>query len=160
MEDKGITITTETDKQNEQPAQPTEAQSVAQLNAHDQKLYGLVDEVVALFRPRIDSGELKPWEVMEALSVAASGMVISMVPPHKVKLAEKEADSLSRYILKNLDTKSNKKKYMFVSQLLGAAKMSTYVMAHGARVMETYNTQAQNTGAEQLEKLLKENEEN
>lgn len=156
MEDRGITITTAPEEQVEQAQENVQDVAPEHTHPHNQKLYDLVDEILEVVKPRLNSGELSPWEVMEALSVATSGMVISLVPPKELNAAQREADSLSRYMLKQFDTKSNKKKMMFVSQLLGASKMTSYVMAHGARMMETYNMQAKKAGAQQLKELLKD----
>lgn len=128
------------------------------LDEKGQKLYGLVDETVQLFKSRIDNGELTPWDVAEALAVTLSGTIVSIVPPPQLKAVQREADSISQYLVKRFDEKSAKKKYMFASQLLGSAKFASYIVAHGARMLDSRTAQGKKIAEEQLKDLLKDEE--
>lgn len=129
------------------------AQDVApELDARGQKLYGLVDEMVQLFKPRIESGELSPFEVAEAVSVMLSGTIVSVVPPSHLKRVQIEAEALSNYLLKQFDAKARKKNYMFIAQVLGAAKFATYVAGEGVSAITKY----EQAGLEKAEQAVAE----
>lgn len=134
------------------------AQEEVQFDEAGQKVYGLVQEVVDLFKERMGSGELTPYEVAEALAISLSGTIYSVVPPKNQKIVQREAESLTRKTLKTFDQQVQKKNMMFASQLLGAAKVSSYVVSHGNRVLEEYRkgaAQAAEQAKAELEEKMK-----
>lgn len=135
------------------------AQEEVTLDANGQKIYGLVQEISDVFKGRIASGEVSPYDVAEALAIALSGTIYSTVPPQKHGLVQREAESLTRKVLKAFDHQVQKKNYMFASQLLGAAKSASYVMSHGNNILKKYQegqAEAGRKAAEELEKQIKE----
>lgn len=127
-----------------------------QLDEQGQKLYGLVDEIVQLFKSRIDSGELQAIEVSEAISVALTGSVMALIPPHLIPTAKREADSISNYLLKNFNAKSKKKNYMFGSQLLGATRFTSYIVSYGAMRLREIREQGAKIAEEKLKEMVPE----
>jgi len=123
----------------------------SQLSGHERKIYDLVDEMVTLFRPRIESGELTPYEVVEAMGITLTGTIISIVPEAHLKQVEREAESLYNYVLKNFDGRVHKRNYTFVSQLLGATRFASSVVNHGSAMIRQYKEQAEQMAAAKVQ---------
>jgi hypothetical protein len=125
------------------------------LSASEEKLYGLVEEIVQLFKPRVQSGEITTYELGEALAVSLSGTIISAIPEAKLAKIQKEATHISDYVLKNFEARVNKRNYGFASQLLGAAQFSTRVSSYGNELFREYQQRAQDE-AQALTDAIKE----
>jgi hypothetical protein len=132
-----------------------EQEQAPQLDEHSQNMMKLVEEIVDTFRPRVSSGELTPYQVAEALAVALTGTIYSIVPPNRQKVAQTEAESITRKCLKAFDNQVQKKNPMFASQLLGAAKVASYVVSHGNRVISDYHKNAVEAAQKTMDELPK-----
>lgn len=126
-----------------------------EIDEHSQAMMKLVEEVVDLFKPRIASGELTPYEVAEALAVSLTGTIYSIVPPEKQKTIQREAESITRKMLKAFDRQVQKKDSMFASQMLAAAKSSSYVVSHGNRILSDFRKEAAKEAEAKIDELAK-----
>lgn len=126
----------------EQPATETEQVQAQELDEHSQQMMKLVEEIVDTFKPRIANGELTPYEVAEALSISLTGTLFSIVPPNKQKVTQTEAEAITRKMLKTFDQQAQKRRPMFVSQMLAGAKVASYIVSHGNRVIGQYREEA------------------
>lgn len=125
------------------------------MSESEEKLYGLVEEIVELFKPRLQAGEITIYELGEALAVSLSGTMISSVPEERLPQIQKEAKHLSDYVLKTFEARVNKRNYGFASQLLGAAQFATRVSSYGNELFRQFQETAVND-AQALTKAIKE----
>lgn len=130
-------------------------EDVAGLDEAGQKVYGLVKEITELFKARIQDGELSPYEVAEAISIALSGTIYSTLPPERLPQVQKESDYLLNRTMGTFHKQSESKKMLLGSQLLASAKMTSYVMSHAHNIVKNYES-GKTAAAEQAISELEE----
>ena len=128
-------------------------QDETQMPEEQQKVLALVQEVVDVFTPRVKEGELTPYEVAEALAIALSGTIYSVVPKHLQKQVQIEAEKLTRKTLKSFEHQIQKTNPMFVAQLLGAGKIASYVVSHGNKIIQLHAEKRKQAAEETVKEL-------
>ncbi|MNY03149.1 hypothetical protein D3C86_1357530 [compost metagenome] len=102
-----------------------------------QRIYGYVKEVIELFRPRVEAGELNEYQVAEILSIAMTGTIISTVPPQLMDVINRETDSLVNYMYKQYKGKVQKKNPTFGAQVLAPVRMASYLVSEANRTVDS-----------------------